>query len=248
MNSTINANSILVVGASSAIGCELIRQLSSRDSLILAHYHSGKDRLHKVASETNSPIIPIQADLSTVSGVNCFVKEIEATCGFPQKIVFLAAHKVTMSRFKDLDWEDFQHHLDMQLCTAVKVLAHFLPKMALAKSGRVIFILSSATLGVPPSAMAHYVTAKYALLGLMRSLASEYAGKQICINAISPSMIETPFLSQIPEKIIELTAQQHPLKRNALPSEIASVISFLLSKEASFITGVNIPVTGGICI
>jgi 3-oxoacyl-[acyl-carrier protein] reductase len=133
----------------------------------------------------------------------------------------------------------------MQLTTAFILLQSFLPKMAAVKYGKVVFMLTSYTIGIPPSAMAHYVTAKYAMLGLMKSLAAEYAGKQICINAVSPSMIETGFLSQIPEKIVEFTAQQHPQKRNALPSDVVPVIKFLLSDEAGFVTGINIPVTGG---
>jgi len=58
-------------------------------------------------------------------------------------------------------------------------------------------------------------------------------------------MIETDFLAKIPEKLIEMTADQHPQKRNGLPTDVAPVVRFLLSDEAGYITGVNIPVTGG---
>ena len=100
-------------------------------------------------------------------------------------------------------------------------------------------------MGVPPKALSHYTTIKYALLGLVKSLASEYADKCIRINAVSPSMTETKFLSNINEKLIEISAQNNPLNRNATPSDIVPAVKFLLSGDASFINGANIPITGG---
>ena len=133
----------------------------------------------------------------------------------------------------------------MQVYVAYRILNAYLPKLAKLKEGRVVFMLSSATSGVPPMAMAHYVTAKYALLGLMKSLSSEYSSKGITVNAVSPSMIETEFLSQIPQQLVEITADKHPLGRNGLPADVVPAICFLLSQQASFITGVNLPITGG---
>lgn len=242
----MNKNVVLIVGASSAIGCEIIRWISDADTVILAHYYSGKDRLAAIEAEVKSKIVPIQSDLSSVGGIDALIESVESVCDFPQKIVFLSAPKLTLVRFKDLSWDDFKYHADFQLCTAVKILGRFLPKMAMARNGRVVFMLSSCTFGIPPAMMAHYVFAKYALLGLMKALSSEYAGKKICINAVSPSMVETGFLSNIPDKIVEFAAQQHPLKRNATPADIAPLVKFLLSEEAGYLTGVNIPVTGGI--
>jgi 3-oxoacyl-[acyl-carrier protein] reductase len=89
------------------------------------------------------------------------------------------------------------------------------------------------------------VTAKYALLGLARSLAAEYSSYRININSVSPSMVETAFLQNIPERMVELTAAQSPWQRNATPKDVASVIRFLLSSEADYLTGANIPVSGG---
>jgi 3-oxoacyl-[acyl-carrier protein] reductase len=242
----MSKNTVLIVGASSAIGCEIIRQISDDKTLVLAHYYSGEARLAAVQAEVQAKIVPLCADLSTEDGIADLLESVGSHCDFPQKMVFLAAPHLRLVRFKDLMWEDFKHHSDMQLCTAVTILRRFLPQMAMTRYGRVVFMLSSSTLGVPPAAMAHYVTAKYALLGLMRALSSEYAGKHICINGVSPSMVETDFLSEIPEKIVEMSAQEHPLKRNATPTDIAPIVKFLLSEEAGYLTGVNIPVAGGI--
>lgn len=242
----MSKNYVLIVGASSAIGCEIVRQISDADTIILAHYHSGKGRLDALQAEINTRIIPIQADLSLEAGMDSLMASVTSYCAFPHKIIFIASPGLALTRFKDLTWANFKEQMDVQLCSSFKVLNRFLPEMAKAKYGKVVFVLSSYTLGTPPSAMAHYVTAKYALLGFMKSLSSEYAEKNICINAVSPSMLETGFLTQIPEKIVEFTAQQHPLKRNGTPADVAPVVKFLLSEEAGFVTGVNIPVTGGV--
>ena len=93
--------------------------------------------------------------------------------------------------------------------------------------------------------MAHYVTAKYALLGLMKALACEYADKGLNINVVSPYMVNTKFLADLPGIVGEMPAENHQLKRNAEPGEIAPVINFLLGDVAGYVSGANIAVTGG---
>jgi len=244
----MSKNHVFLTGASSAIGCAIIRQIADDSTIILAHYHSNRDQLDILKNEIPGQLIPIQADLSDETGIVSLAEAVSSYCDAPGKIVLLAAPRLTMVRFKDLVWEDFHFHNEMPLRSAVTLLGRFLPKMAKSGYGRVVFMLSSVTIGVPPSAMAHYVTAKYALLGLMRATAGEYSSKGITINGIAPSMVETDFLADIPEKLVELTAQQHPMNRNASPADIAPLVKYILSDEAGYLTGLTIPVTGGLQI
>jgi len=241
----MSENHILIVGASSAMGCEIIRQIADDSTVVIAHYNTGKQRLDELSRQVRGQIVPIQADLESEEGITALIEKVSSLCDAPGKIVFLAAPRLTMVRFKDLSWKDFKYHADMQLQTAVMLLGEFLPKMVKARFGRVVFMLSSVTFGVPPANMSHYVAAKYALLGLMKSLAGEYANRMVTVNAVSPSMVETDFLCDIPEKIVELAAQQHPLNRNASPVDIAPVVKMLLSDSSGYLTGANIPITGG---
>jgi len=236
----------LIIGASSDIGGEIIRAIDSTDAVILAHYHQSAGKIESLAEKLSARLIPLIANLADEPETQKLIETAQTHCPCPENILLLAAPKVTNVRFKNLTWSDFLVHLNIQLRAAAMILMNFLPRMAQVKHGRVIFLLSSYTLGVPPAALSHYLTAKYALLGLMKSLAREYADKHLNINAVSPSMVETSFLSEIPDKIIELSAQQHPLKRNALPADIAPLVKFLLSENAHYITGVNFPVTGGL--
>lgn len=235
----------LVLGASSDIGGEIIRSIDDGASLIFAHYHQNEGKIKKLQSLVKSKLVPICADLTQEVEIAALVTQIQAFCPCPDKIIHLPAPKLAFTRFKDVQWESFQNEIDVELKSIVLVLKEFLPLMAKNKYGKVIFMLSSVCCGVPPKALAPYTTSKYALLGLMKSLAVEYADKKINVNAISPSMAETSFLSGVPEKLVELAAAAHPLNRNAVPQDIAPIVKFLLSHEADYITGVNIPIAGG---
>jgi 3-oxoacyl-[acyl-carrier protein] reductase len=174
------------------------------------------------------------------------IDKIEGEIGIPSKIVHLVSPKTKNIRFKNDDWKNFQLQLNISLGSITIILNRFLPKMAINKNGKIVCMLSSYTIGVPPKAMSQYVTVKYALLGLMKALASEYASKRITINCLSPSMVNTKFLSDINERIIEFTAESHPLKRIAEVSDLIPSIMLLLSDDSNYINGINLPISGGL--
>jgi 3-oxoacyl-[acyl-carrier protein] reductase len=102
--------------------------------------------------------------------------------------------------------------------------------------------------GVPPKFMAGYTVVKYAQLGLMRSLAAEYAATSVRINAISPSMVDTQFLNDLSELAVEMSASSNPLGRNAKTSDLLGPFELLLSTASDYIHGVVIPVTAGVSV
>jgi 3-oxoacyl-[acyl-carrier protein] reductase len=238
------SNIILIIGASSDIGVELIMNLEE-ECLVIAHYNSCNQRLLQLEGHISNKLVAVKANLASEEEIESLLNTIEADYGIPNKIVHLAASKLENIRFKDVVWEDFEKDINISFKSLVMILKRFLPKLAKEKRGHVVVILSSCVFGVPPKALSHYTTIKYALLGLVKSLASEYADKRIRINAVSPSMTETKFLSNINEKLIEISAQNNPLNRNATPSDIVPAVKFLLSADASFINGANIPISGG---
>jgi len=237
-------NIILIIGASSDIGLNLIKNIDE-ECLILAHFNHSDKELLKISDIIENKLVMLKADLSSEDEVVLFVNEIEEKYGIPNKIVHLAAPKFNNIRFKDVSWNNFQNDINISLKSFVIILNSFLPKLAKEKRGKVVCMLSSVVLNIPPKALTQYTTVKYALLGLVKSLASEYADKNIQINAISPSMIETKFLDDINEKIIELSAYNHPLKRNATTDDIVPIIEMLLSEKSNYINGINIPIAGG---
>ena len=111
--------------------------------------------------------------------------------------------------------------------------------------GKIIFMLSSFTTNTVPRFQAAYITIKYALLGLMRDLAREYIFKGIRVNAVSPQMMETKFLSDMSNLVVEQNAKENPLGRNITVDEVIPIFKLLLSEESDAIVGENIAVTGG---
>jgi 3-oxoacyl-[acyl-carrier protein] reductase len=240
----MSKNIILIVGASSDIGLDLIKSIDE-DCLILAHYNSSDDKLIELSKNINNEVVLLKANLSLECDILSMIKDIEENYGIPNKIIHLAATRVENIRFKDVTWSDFEKDMSVSLKSSVLILNRFLPKLVKEKRGKVVLMLSSYVLGIPPKALSHYTTIKYAMLGLAKSLASEYSDKNIQINSISPSMVETKFLDNINEKFVELSAYNHPLKRNAKVEDIIPIIKMLISKESDYMNGVNIPITGG---
>lgn len=238
---------VLITGASSDIGCALARRLldSTNPPTILAHAYQSASRLQDLRAEFGDLIHPLMADLSQPAEVSAMADEIASRFGVPAKIVHLPALRLTYDRLTKFNWERFQQDLAIQVQSALILLQRFAPKMSKLPSAKVVFVSSSVTHGIPPKFMSMYTVAKYAQLGLMRAAAAEYAGTNLTINAISPSMIETRFLGDIAEVAVQMSAAANPRGRNATPQDILGAIEFLLSPASDYMTGVDLPLTAG---
>jgi len=244
----VSRDLILVTGGSSDIGLALIRRLAgcSRAPVILAHCNSSMARVESlVASVGYDAIHPVQGDFCSVDAVNQMAQDIIARFGTPSHLVHLAGAKLVYERFAKFNWNHFETDFQIQVRAAGLLLKTFLPAMSKMTSAQVVFMLSSVTRCAPPKFMTMYTIVKFAQLGMMRSLASEYAGSPVSFNAVSPGMVETRFLDNIPDFVKEASAAASPKRRNAAISEVVDVIEFLLSPQAAHLTGVEIPVTGG---
>jgi 3-oxoacyl-[acyl-carrier protein] reductase len=165
--------------------------------------------------------------------------------GTPASIIHLPALPLSYERFTKFNWDRFDTDLAIQVQSIVLLLQRFLPKMAKLPRARVLFMLSSVVHGIPPKFMSMYTMIKYTQLGLMRSLAAEYAASTIRINAISPSMVETRFLKEIAEVAVQMSASANPQGRNATPEDLLGAIEFLLSNGSDYVHGVDIPIAAG---
>lgn len=233
----------LILGGSSDLAVALISSMGS-DETVLAQYQSKSDQLASL--QKNRPnLFLYQCDLTKNDDLEALLEVISSKHGCPNRIIQFAAPKFRHIRVSQVSWSDLVNEIDVSLKSIFQVFKHFSPKMIERKQGKILIMLSSVTLASPPKNLVHYNTAKFALLGFVKSMAVEYADKNIQINAISPSMIETKFLSEINPRIIELNAEGLPLKRNASVKDVIPLILFLLSDEANYMTGLNIPITGG---
>ncbi len=236
---------LLVTGASSEVGAALIRRIGQQYSTVFAHYRSSEGVLADLRDMSGPRIVPLQADFSDEGSTECLIETIRESGKSPDHIVHLAAGKARNLQFSKTTWDGFRQELDTSLRSAVKILQAFLPGMAKNRYGKVVLMLTSYVLGVPPKYQSMYITSKYALLGLMKSLAAEYAARGVTVNAVSPDMMETKFLSDLPDLIKEQSAKNNPLGRNITVAEAVPAIEYLLSDGSSAVTGQNIGITGG---
>ena len=241
------AEPILITGASSDIGCALVRRLLSRPEppLVLVHAYRSGAKLRALQDEFGGNIQIFDADFSQASSVIAMADLIASEYGTPASIIHLPALPLSYERFTKFNWDRFDTDLAIQVQSIVLLLQRFLPKMAKLPRARVLFMLSSVVHGVPPKFMSMYTMIKYTQLGLMRSLAAEYAASTIRINAISPSMVETRFLKEIAEVAVQMSASANPQGRNATPEDLLGAIEFLLSNASDYVHGVDIPIAAG---
>ena len=245
------AYTYLVTGATSDVGTALIDRLldgAPSDTLVLAQGCGDVEKLAPLCQKYPGQVRPFDVDLSDMLKVDAFVRLLEQTAPVPTHFVHLPALPVVNTRFKNFDEERFARDMEIQVHSAVKICRVFVPKMAKAGFGRVLFIQTSYTIGCPPKNTAAYVMAKSAIGGLVKSLAVEYARQGVTVNCVAPSMMETHFLKDTPDLIVQAAAADNPMGRNATPADVVPAMAFLLSEEARFITGVTLPVTGGSAI
>lgn len=233
---------VFVAGASSDLGVALMRRLlETGDASIVAHYHQSRERIDQLGAQDR--IRAVGADFESIESVERMADELGEQV--PDQIVYLPALKLRYERFSKFNLGHFDRDMTIQVRSAIALFKRLLPKMAELPRAKVVFVLSTVTARVPPKFMSMYTVVKHAQLGLMRALASEYASSRITINAVSPTMIDTRFLDEVPAVAKEMTAAAAPRGRIASTDDVVGAIQFLLSRESDFITGIELPVTGG---
>lgn len=238
-------HNLLILGASSDLAAALIPKIAGNFQTIFAHYHQSVDRLRELKASVPCRMELYQTNFSDEKDTKRLVDEVAASGANITHILHCPSEKVKNTHFRKATWEDYAAMINTQLRSLYYAANYFTPKMAKQRYGKIVTVLSSYTVGTPPSYLSAYITAKYAQLGFIKSLAAEYADKSVQINAVSPSMIETKFLRNIPHLVVEQNSANHPLKRNATVEDIIPVIDFLLSDQSGFITGQNLLVSGG---
>jgi 2-hydroxycyclohexanecarboxyl-CoA dehydrogenase len=187
------------------------------------------------------------ADVTDRAQVDAALSAIRAQLG-PVTILVNAAGLDGFKRFTDISFDEWQRVVDVNLNGVFHCVQAVLPDMVEAGWGRIVNISSSSTHSGTPY-MAHYVAAKSAVNGLTKTLALEYAPAGITVNAVPPGFIDTPMLRTAEAKgrlgDIQATIDATPVRRMGKPEDIAAACAFLISEEASYITGQILGVNGG---
>ena len=238
----------IVTGGSGGIGSAISRSLAEAGFKVIINYNSNAGNANDLCSQiekAGGSARAVQADVSTAEGAEKLVREAIQHFGGVGVLVNNAAPRVSPMAFKDMEWKDFQRHIDVQVKGTFLLCKEALPHMVGNRQGRIINIVSQEIDSNPTPKWSAYALGKNGMATISRYLAAEYGPLGICVNCVSPGMTETNMLGDIPEKTQLMTARQTPLRKLAKAEDIAGIAVFLASDEASHITGQILKVNGG---
>ncbi|MFH1326512.1 MAG: SDR family oxidoreductase [archaeon] len=233
----MNNKKILVIGGSGGIGREIVKELNNKDHEIIT-----ADK--EILNEIDLDIKNIKLDVTNLENV----KEIFNSFKDDEKIsalVYCVSSKIEPKRFSFKEWKDFETHLNTQIKGFFNVYKEFHLKLEENAKAKVIVILTEYCFGKPPTLIPDYVSSKYALMGFVKSLASEISPNKCTFNMVSPGPVKTNLLSNFPDKFFEILGEKNPQKKLTTPKDVANAVSFLLDEKSENINGVNLLVNGG---
>lgn len=236
----------LITGASRGIGKACAQALAAAGHrTVLAARSTSK--LEEVAAEiqaAGSEAFVIEVDLGSTESIHAGFSKAAKEFGPVDILVNNAG--ITKDglavRMKQTDWEGV---LNTNLSGAFYAIQQVLPAMMRERWGRIVNISSVVgEMGNP--GQANYVASKAGLIGLTKSLAQELGSRNITVNAVAPGFIETDMTDGLSEELKQKMLERTPLGRMGTAADIAAAVKYLVSDEASFITGHVLDVNGGI--
>ena len=225
----------LVTGGNRGIGLAIAHSLQAAGHDVVVTYRSGTPPID---------FRSVQMDVTSTASVEAAFTSIEEQWGLPEIIVANAGMTKDglVMRMSD---EDFESVIDTNLTGAFRVARRATKGLLKLKRGRLIFV-GSVVGSVGSAGQINYSSSKAGLVGMARSFARELGSRGITANVIAPGFVETDMTATLDEKRRGEISGSVPLGRFCTAEEIADVVTFIASPQASYISGALIPVDGGL--
>jgi NAD(P)-dependent dehydrogenase (short-subunit alcohol dehydrogenase family) len=228
----------LVTGANRGIGLATARALRDNGFSVAATYRS--------TPIDEEGILAVHCDVNDSESVDAAFTEVEAALG-PVTVLVSNAGITKDGLVLRMGEDDFTSVVDSNLTGGFRVAKRAVKGMMKARWGRIVFI--SSIVGISGQAgQANYAASKAGLHGLARSLAKEFASRNITVNVVAPGPIATDMTAALTEDQLSAMTNIVPLGRMGEAEEIAAAVSFFASDSAGYITGTVLPVDGGMAM
>lgn len=236
----------IITGAGKGIGAAIAKRFLEEDVAGISILEWDLELAKKTAAEldpTGKKVIVFQCDVSNDEQVKAAVDGTVAAFGRVDLLINNAGitrdrmfHKMT-----DADWYAV---INVNLNGIYNLCKYIVPMMREQQSGSIVNISSTAVMGNP--GQTNYASTKAAIQGFTRTLAKELGPKNVRVNAVAPGYIRTDMMLAVGEKILEgYTSSLIPMRRLGEPDELAAVVAFLCTEDASWMTGQTVMVSGG---
>ena len=235
----------LITGASRGIGKAIAMELATRGITIIgtATTQSGAQQISEYLKLKKADGVGMELDVSAGESIERLFSNISEK--FKEPTILVNNAGITkdnlLMRMKDDEWQSV---IDTNLGSMFRVTKLCLRAMTKARWGRVVNISSVVGASGNPG-QSNYAASKAGIDGFTRSLAKEIGSRGITVNSVAPGFIETDMTNTLEDKQVQTLLSQIPLQRLGKSEEIASLVGFLVSEEAGYITGETIHVNGG---
>ena len=236
----------LVTGASRGIGRATAIKLAGEGADVAVHYVRSAKPAEEVCEEVRTlgrRAIALQADIVDRVAVNEMVAQATAALG-PIELLVNNAGDVGNMDFDRLTPEHWDRIIAINLTGPFNVIWAVKEGMVQQKFGRIVNVSSIAALAPRPNQFA-YAAAKAGVISFTKSACDPLAKHNVRINSLAPGAIDTDMIHEISPEMLEHLRSTTPLQRLGTPEEMANIIAFLLSEDASYMTGATIIASGG---
>lgn len=243
---TLKDRVAIVTGAAMGIGLATADRLSAEGASVTmadVEFEKLRQEADALAAKGRS-VLALKCDVSKREDVFAMARAAEEKFGRVDILVNNAGIAGRAAPLEEISDEDWERMMAIDLKSVYLCCQAVIAGMKARRYGHIINVASIAGKEGNPN-MIPYSTAKAGVIGLTKALAKEVAQQGIYVNAISPAVIETPILQQVTPEQVQYMVQRIPMGRTGKPEEVAALICWLASDEASFTTGQCIDISGG---